>query len=125
MIKNPLINVWLRLLCVLIIFFLLAIAIQSSPGGRNPNPVNTERILSRGFSFVLTGHSLLFSKLIGDIFGALWSIGFWCALITTAIQSSKDNMRRWFYRLLILYIVMSLIGMFGTIAMGLIAGAHA
>ncbi|MDM8541977.1 hypothetical protein QUF90_12900 [Desulfococcaceae bacterium HSG9] len=123
MIKNPIITVWLRLCCVLILLFILAVAIQSSQGGRNP--VNIERILSQSLLFVVNGHTLLFSNWFGDIFGAVWSVGFWCALLGTAIQSSRDKVRRWFYQLFIFYIVMSLIGMSGAIVMGLIAAAHA
>ena len=121
-IKNPLLTVWLRLLCVLLVFFLLGMTMGSQP--IRSQAINTGRVLKQSAGFVFIGPCLplyTFNKTIG-ILGA---IGFWCALLVTACRSRERRIRRWFYVLFTVYIVMTSIGILGEIAMGLISMAHA
>lgn len=122
MIKDPILTVWLRPICVLLVFFILSVAMGSQP--IRSKTVNTGRVLNQSAKFVLLGPALpLF--MYNKFFGILGAIGFWCALLGTACWSRQGRIRRWFYVLFGVYIVMTLIGMLGEIAMGLISMAHA
>ena len=122
MIKNPILTVWLRLICVLIVFFILSVAMGSQP--IRSKRINTERVLYQSAKFVLLGPALPLYKHT-KFFSILGAIGFWCALLGTACLSRQGHIRRWFYVLFGVYVVMLLIGIFGEIVMGLISMAHA
>lgn len=122
MIKNPVLTVWLRLICVLLVFFVLSVVIGSQP--IRSKTINTERVLHQSAKFVLLGPALpLF--IYNKFFSILGAIGFWCALLGTACLSRQGHIRRWFYVLLGVYVVMTFIGIFREIVMGLISMAHA
>jgi hypothetical protein len=122
MIKDPVLTVWLRLLCVLLIFFMVLVAMGSVP--IRSRSVDIRRVLERSAVAVVTGPALpLFWY--GKAVGALGTILYWCVLLATAFQSRQRSARRVFYVLLGVYIVMTSIGILGEIAMGLIAMAHA
>lgn len=115
-------TVWLRLFCVLLIFFILSVTMGSRP--IRSKTVNTGRVLKQSARFVLIGPALpLFTY--NKTSGILGAIGFWCVLLGTACKSRQRRIRRWFYVLFAVYIVMTSIGMLGEIAMGLISMAHA
>jgi len=81
-------------------------------------------VLVRSLEFVVIGPFLpLFWH--AKYLSILLSIGFWCALLGTACGSRRDRVRRWFYVLFGVYIVLTFFGMVGEIAMGIIAMAHA
>ena len=107
---------------MLLIFFILSVALGSQP--IRSQTVNTGRVLKQSAQFVFIGHALpLFTH--NNTIGILGAIGFWCALLVTAWRSRQRRIRRWFYVLFTVYIVMTSIGMLGEIAMGLISMAHA
>ena len=122
MIKNPVLTVWLRLICVLLVFFVLSVAIVSQP--IRSKIINTERVLYQSAKFVLLGPALPLYKYT-KFFSILGAIGFWCALLGTACLSRQGHIRRCFYVLFGVYVVMLLIGIFGEIVMELISMAHA
>ncbi len=122
MIKSPVLTVWLRLICALLIFFMLWVTMGSRPI-RSPT-VDIGRVLERSVVLVVKGPALpLFWR--GKSLGTPGAILFWCALLGTAFWSRHRRTRRWFYVLLGVYIVMSSIGIIGQVAMELIAMAHA
>ena len=121
MIKDPILTAWLRLICVLLVFFILNVAMLSEP--IRSKTVNIERVLNQSAKLVLLGPALPFMR--NKFFGILGAIGFWCALLGTGCKSRQRRIRRWFYVLFAVYIVMTSIGMLGEIAMGLISMAHA
>jgi len=122
MINDPMLTVWLRLICVLLVFFVLSVAIVSQP--MRSKRINTDRVLYQSAKFVFLGAALplyMYTK----FFSILGAIGFWCALLGTACLSRQGHIRRCFYVLFGVYVVMLLIGIFGEIVMGLISMAHA
>ena len=122
MIKDPVLTVWLRLLCVLLIFFMVLVAMGSTP--IRSRTITIGGVLKCSAVAVVTGPALpLFWH--GKALGALGTILFWCALLGTAFRSRQRLGRRVFYVLLGVYIVMTSIGILGEVAMGLIAMAHA
>jgi hypothetical protein len=121
-IKNPVKAVWLRLTAVLLVFFSLSMTLGSQP--IRGNTVDGGELLLRSIEFVIKGPAILVYWQWEPL-GILVTIGFWAALLATATRSSRVRKRRWFYVLLILYIVMTSIGLFGEIVMGIIAMSHA
>ena len=122
MIKDPILTVWLRLICVLLVFFILNVTMWSQP--IRSKTINTGRVLKQSAELVFLGPALPLI-MFNESFSILSAIGFWGALFGTACWSGQRRIRRWFYVLLGLYIVMTSIEMLRRIAMGLIAMAHA
>lgn len=122
MIKNPVLTVWLRLICTLMIFFVFWVAMGSQP--IRSSRVNMGRVLERSLTSVVKGPVLPFF-LGGKIIGIPAAICFWTALMGTACLSRDKHIRRVFYVLFVMLIVMTLFGMVGEIAMGLVAMSHA
>jgi hypothetical protein len=122
MIKNPVMTVWLRLTSVLLIFFMLIIALGSQP--IRGNRVDIGELLLRSMQFIVKGPAIpLYWK--WQSLAILVTIGFWIALFVTAKGSISTRKRRWFYVLLSIYIILTSIGLFGEIGMGMIAMSHA
>jgi hypothetical protein len=122
MVKDPALTVWLRLISALLVFFMLWVAMGSRPI-RSPE-VDIGWVLERSAVLVVQGPSLpLFWR--GKALGVIATIGFWCALLGTACGSRRNRTRRLFYVLYGVFIVMTVIGMVGELARGLIAMAHA
>jgi Na+-transporting NADH:ubiquinone oxidoreductase subunit NqrB len=82
------------------------------------------RVLELSLVSVVKGPALPFF-LGGKTIGALGTICVWTALIGTACWSRDKRIRRVFYVLFGMLIVMTLFGMVGQIAMGLVAMSHA
>ncbi len=122
MIKNPVYTVWLRLVSTLLIFFMLGVAMGSTP--IRSMTVNTIRVLGQSAAFVVKGPALLFFH-ISDILGVIVTSGFWLAILGTACGSREGRTRRWFYVLYGVFVVMTIFGMAGEIVMGLISMSHA
>ena len=122
MIKNPVMTVWLRLISVLLIFFMLMIAMGSQP--IRGNRVDIGELLLRSLQFVAKGPAIPFYWHFEPL-AIVVNIGFWIALFFTAKGSISTRKRRWFYVLLSIYIVITFVGLFGEIAMGMIAMSHA
>ena len=122
MIKNPVMTVWLRLISVLLIFFMVMIALGSQPirGSR----VEIGELLFRSMQFVVKVPAIPFYW-HSEPLAVVVNIGFWVAVFFTAKESISTKKRRWFYVLLSTYILMTSIGLLGEIAMGLIAMSHA
>ena len=91
---------------------------------RSPS-VNIGSVLEHSLVSVVIGPVLLLYSWFGKSVGILVTIVFWCALLGTAVGSRQQRTRRWFYVLYGVFIVMSFLGLVGSIAMGLIAMAHA
>jgi D-alanyl-lipoteichoic acid acyltransferase DltB (MBOAT superfamily) len=122
MIKNPVLTVWLRLICALLVFFMFWVTMGSVPG--RSRTVDIGRVLEHSVVLVLKGPVFpLFLR--GNSLGIPAALLFWCALLGTACGSRKDRTRRWFYALFGVYVVMTSLGILGAIARGLMAMAHA
>ena len=122
MIKNPVLTVWLRLICALLVFFMFWVTMGSVPG--RSRTVDIGRVLEHSVVLVLKGPVLplfWFSNFLGIPPALL----FWCALLGTACGSRKDRTRRWFYALFGVYIAIMSLVMLVAIAMGLMAMSHA
>jgi Na+-transporting NADH:ubiquinone oxidoreductase subunit NqrB len=104
------------------IFFMFWVAMGSRP--IRSRTVNMGRVLERSLVSVVKGPALPFF-LGGKTIGTLGTICFWTALIGTACWSRDKRIRRVFYVLFGMLIVMTLFGMVGQIAMGLVAMSHA
>ena len=122
MIKSPVLTVWLRLICASLIFFMLWVTMGSRPI-RSPT-VNVGRVLADSANPVFIG-PVLPLLIAGKSVGTLGGILFWIALLGTAFWSRHRRIRRCFYVLFGVYIVMSFLGMAEALVMGLIAMAHA
>ena len=122
MTKNPVVTVWLRLLCVLLVFFMFWVTMGSQP--IRSRTVDIGQVLIHSVLAVIAGPVLpLFWG--GSFLGVPIVLFFWCALLITAFGSKDARTRRWFYVLFGVYIVLTSIGIIGTIGMGLIAMSHA
>ena len=121
-VKNPVKSVWLRLTAVLLVFFTLVMTLGIQP--IRGNTVDGGELLLRSIEFVIKGPAIPVYWQCEPL-GILVTIGFWTGLLSTATGSSRVRKRRWFYVLLSLYIVMTSIGLFGEIVMGMIAMSHA
>ena len=122
MIKNPVLTAWLRLICTVMIFFMFWVAMGSQP--IRSRTVDVGRVIERSLVRVIKGPASPF-YLGGNVTGVPATILFWIALMVTASGSRDKNIRRVFYVLLVIMIVMTLFGTLTAIAMGLIAMSHA
>ena len=86
--------------------------------------VDIGKVLERSLVCVARGPASPF-YLGGNVIGVPATVLFWIALMGTASGSRDKKIRRVFYVLLGMMIVMTLFGMLKEIAMGLIAMSHA
>jgi hypothetical protein len=117
-------SVWtalFRLFSILSIFFMMSFAMGSQPI-RN-RTVDVGKVLAQSFEWVIIGPGLLFYPSSKSV-GASISMVFWLLLILR-LGSSNAGVRRGFYWLLGVYVVMTVLGMFAMIGMGLVAMAGA
>ena len=122
MIKDPMLTVWLRLICLLLVFFMLGVAIWSQP--IRSQTIDTKRVLYQSAKFVLLGPALPQFK-YNKFKCILGAIGFWCAFLGTACLSRHGHIRRWFYVLFGVYVVMTTVFILREFVLGLIAMAGA
>lgn len=120
--KRPVWTVWFRLISTLSIFFMMALTMHSTP--IRGNRFDSGEVIVRCIKVVLIGPGLMFYR-SWEAFGVLFAAVYWLLLLGTAYRSNDDGMRRRFYKLLAVYIVMTLIGGGGAIGLGLIAMAGA
>ena len=113
---------WFRLISTLSIFFMLSVTMGSQP--IRSKTVDIGDVLLRSVEFILIGPGLVF-YIVSEEFAVIISIVFWLLIIKTALLSSDVHQRRWFYGLLGIYIVSTILGLLVSIGMGLVAMAHA
>ena len=122
MIKNPVLTAWLRLICTVMIFCMFWVAMGSQP--IRSRKVDVGRVLERSLVCVVKGPASPF-YLGGNVIGIPATILFWTALMGAPSGSRDKNIRRVFYVLLGMMIVITLFGTLREIAMGLVAMSHA
>ena len=115
-------TVWVRLICALLVLFMLAVYMGSRQ--IRSHKVNIGGVLEISAVLVVKGPVLpLFIR--GKTIGILGATIFWTALLGTAWGSSHVHMRRLFYVLFGVFIVMTPIFMVLEVLRGGITMAHA
>jgi hypothetical protein len=110
-----------RLLSTLSIFFMVSVVMGSQP--IRSRTLDVGKVIAQSLELVIIGPGLLF-YLVFEPVGVFISIAFWL-LVIISLAGSNAGVRRGFYWLLGVYVVMTLLGLFASIGMGLVAMAGA
>ncbi len=119
--KGSVLTALFRLFSTLSIFFMMSVVMGSQP--IRSRTLDVGKVLAQSLELVIIGPGLLF-YLVFEPVGVFISIVFWL-LIIISLGGSNVGIRRGFYWLLGVYVVMTLLGLFASIGMGLVAMAGA
>lgn len=119
--KGSVLTALFRLFSTLSIFFMMSVVMGSQP--IRSRTLDVGKVLAQSLELVIIGPGLLF-YLVSEAIGVFISIAYWLLLIIS-LGGSNVGIRRGFYWLLGVYVVMTLLGLFASIGMGFVAMAGA